>query len=442
MMRFWRSAYGRRKELLAGADALIASDIYLLPLGLAMTANTRMPLLYDAREDWAALEAARRPRSVREIVTRAETALARRTSAVIVPGESRARRWRRDGIEPVVLRNVAITAPRAGTAPRWDVASAGLLAEQRRPDLVLGLAARRPDLRFVITGVGRLEDDVRAKAQAMPNVDFLGFVDDVDDVLAKSRVIVYGEDPNTPYSPLVCPSTLYQAVRLRRPLVFYCGGEPAEAAGRFRIGVRCDPDVEALSDAVDTARAGDDWEFDDAVGVAERGRRRGVHQQISLARARAVNVRRRVVDAARSLGVESHLRRVQRVVASSERRRDWQDNRHIELLLAYTLPEDANCIDVGASEGDILQHMVRLAPRGRHIAVRAAPRPRGASAPRRSPVWTFGNVRSMTKPATRAFPSACARHTGTAASTRWDARRGRSIRSTVPVRRLDDEVAA
>ncbi len=264
MMRFWRSAYGRRKELLAGADALIASDIYLLPLGLAMTVNTRLPLLYDAREDWAALEAARRPRSVREIVTRAETALARRTSAVIVPGESRARRWRRDGIDPVVLRNVGITAPRAGTAPRWDVASAGLLAEQRRPDLVLGLAARRPDLRFVITGVGRLEDDVRSKAEALPNVDFLGFVDDVDEVLAKSRVIVYGEDPNTPYSPLVCPSTLYQAVRLRRPLVFYCGGEPAEAAGRFRIGVRCDPHVDALSVAVDTARARDDWEFDDA----------------------------------------------------------------------------------------------------------------------------------------------------------------------------------
>jgi FkbM family methyltransferase len=86
-----------------------------------------------------------------------------------------------------------------------------------------------------------------------------------------------------------------------------------------------------------------------------------------------VKVRRRVLDAARSLGVESHVRRVQRAVASSERRRDWQDNRHIELLLAYTLREDANCIDVGASEGDILQHMVRLAPCGRHIAFEPLP---------------------------------------------------------------------
>jgi hypothetical protein len=267
--RFSAWALARRAQLLRGADAVIASDIYLLPLGRAMSAAAGIPLIYDAREDWAALEAHRFPARVRDVVTRAETALARRAGAVVVPGETRARRWRRAGIEPVILRNVGLSAPRAA-APRWDVAMAGLMAEQRRPDLFLELARRRPDLRFVIAGGGRLQDQLRAEAQLLDNVDFLGWVQDVDAVLAASSVIVYGEDPATPYSPLACPNTLYQAIRLRRPLVFYCGGEPAAAIERFRIGIRCAPEVEALSAAVDTASREPGWEFDaawEAVGA-------------------------------------------------------------------------------------------------------------------------------------------------------------------------------
>jgi glycosyltransferase involved in cell wall biosynthesis len=138
------------------------------------------------------------------------------------------------------------------------------MAEQRRPDLVLALARRRPDLRFVFTGAGRLEPQIRAQAATLANVDYLGFVEDIDGVLAEAAVIVYGEDPATPYSPLACPNTLYQAVGLGRPLVFFCGGEPQEAASRFRIGVRCGADVDALSAAVDEALQGGEWEFDAA----------------------------------------------------------------------------------------------------------------------------------------------------------------------------------
>ena len=261
--RFSKDAFGRRADLLEGADAVIASDLYLLPLGRALATASRVPLIYDAREDWAALEAARFPAAMRGAVTRAETALARSAAVVVVPGRTRAARWRRVGIDPVVMRNAGRSRPRPA-AIRWDVATAGLMAEQRRPDLFLALARRRPDLRFVVTGGGRLEREVSREAASLANVDYLGWVDDVDAVLAASSVIVYGEDPATPYSALACPNTLYQAIRLRRPLVFYCGGEPAEAAARFRIGVRCRPEVDALSAAVDAACSGDGWEFDAA----------------------------------------------------------------------------------------------------------------------------------------------------------------------------------
>jgi FkbM family methyltransferase len=85
-----------------------------------------------------------------------------------------------------------------------------------------------------------------------------------------------------------------------------------------------------------------------------------------------MTIRRHAVATARRLHLEPQLRRVQRTL-SYERRRDWEDNRRIEALLAETLTPSAGCIDVGASEGDILRHIVRLAPHGRHLAFEPLP---------------------------------------------------------------------
>ncbi len=54
-------------------------------------------------------------------------------------------------------------------------------------------------------------------------------------------------------------------------------------------------------------------------------------------------------------------------------RRDRIDNEHLGLLLAFSLREDANCVDVGAHSGAILREMVRIAPRGHHIAYEPLP---------------------------------------------------------------------
>jgi FkbM family methyltransferase len=85
-----------------------------------------------------------------------------------------------------------------------------------------------------------------------------------------------------------------------------------------------------------------------------------------------MTVRSQVVATARRLHLEPQLRRAQRAL-SYERRRDWEDNRRIERLLAETLTPTAGCIDIGASQGDILRHIVRLAPHGAHLAFEPLP---------------------------------------------------------------------
>ena len=49
-------------------------------------------------------------------------------------------------------------------------------------------------------------------------------------------------------------------------------------------------------------------------------------------------------------------------------RRDIRDHELLVALLEQSLRPDADCLDVGAHSGSVLRELVRLAPRGRHVA--------------------------------------------------------------------------
>ncbi len=53
--------------------------------------------------------------------------------------------------------------------------------------------------------------------------------------------------------------------------------------------------------------------------------------------------------------------------------RDRRDQRHLDLLLAFTLAANSNCVDVGAFTGTVLRRILWYAPRGRHVAYEPLP---------------------------------------------------------------------
>jgi FkbM family methyltransferase len=152
-----------------------------------------------------------------------------------------------------------------------------------------------------------------------------------------------------------------------------------------------------------------------------------------------MSARRRVVATARRLGLEPQLRRAQRAV-SYERRRDWEDNRRIEQLLADTLSPTSNCVDVGASQGDILRQIIRFAPHGSHLAF--------------EPLPELADALAATFPDVDVRACALSDEAGTlpfhrVVRSHWHSGlqpMGRSPRELesfpVPVRRLDDELPA
>jgi FkbM family methyltransferase len=88
---------------------------------------------------------------------------------------------------------------------------------------------------------------------------------------------------------------------------------------------------------------------------------------------RALPLRRHALRFARRLGVEPQLRLAQDAVSPWYVRRARRDDAHLRAIMAAVLRPDANCIDVGANVGDMLETMTRLAPEGRHIAYEPLP---------------------------------------------------------------------
>jgi FkbM family methyltransferase len=80
-----------------------------------------------------------------------------------------------------------------------------------------------------------------------------------------------------------------------------------------------------------------------------------------------------VLALARRAGLELRLRDTQERFESRMARRDRKDMEHLDVLLAAALPAHANCVDVGANIGDVLDRISRRFPAGRHIAFEPLP---------------------------------------------------------------------
>jgi glycosyltransferase involved in cell wall biosynthesis len=267
VVRFGFRVWRRRRRLFRSSSLLVVHDVYLLPLGWMLSRRLRLPFLYDAHEEYARMEAGRYPRWLLRLVTLLESRLARSAVAVVVPGASRTSRWA--GVldrPPIVLQNLLQRGQfvQDGGPIEWDLLYVGTLSEVRRPDILIELARLRPDLRIGIAGRGRSVPDVTHAAGELPNVSYLGWRADVDALFAAAKAIYYGLDPRHPYSDVACPNTLYHALRHRKPLLYFCGGEMADLATEFNIGIRCEPSAKAISVAVDQIATISDWEFDDA----------------------------------------------------------------------------------------------------------------------------------------------------------------------------------
>ena len=142
--------------------------------------------------------------SVTTAVTGVERLLARSTDRLVSVGE----RVRDDLLAAgvgrpdqydVIAPGVAVPPPPPRAEARAAlnvtgpvVATVGRLTEIKRPDRLIAVAALLPDVTFLVTGEGPLLD--RTRANAPPNVRFLGWRSDVEAVWAATDVALLTSD--------------------------------------------------------------------------------------------------------------------------------------------------------------------------------------------------------------------------------------------------------
>jgi FkbM family methyltransferase len=83
-------------------------------------------------------------------------------------------------------------------------------------------------------------------------------------------------------------------------------------------------------------------------------------------------IRERLIDTAMRLGVDEPLRSM-RARLLPQYREQRTGKQQLRALLEATLTPTSNCIDIGAFRGRVLAEMLRVAPRGRHIAYEPLP---------------------------------------------------------------------
>jgi FkbM family methyltransferase len=99
----------------------------------------------------------------------------------------------------------------------------------------------------------------------------------------------------------------------------------------------------------------------------------------SILRATTAGLRRSGRIAASRLGREEQAREVigrvreARAAFGMHSRRELRDEHAMQMVLATALRIDSRAIDVGANEGAVLESIVRIAPRGHHVAFEPIP---------------------------------------------------------------------
>ncbi len=270
MLRFWFSAARLLHRL--DADVVHCHDLPSLPVGVLGLLGRRRPLVYDAHEIYWLMMRTRLPRSMQVMLRHFEDLLLGRVDEVVtvstVLGEYFGRRHPRVTVvgnwyDPSTPDTEAAAALREqlGIPPQaFVIGSIGFLSPERFHELLIDYAAITPGVQVVVAGTGAVEAELRAAAERLPNLHYLGWASRPEVVYAASDAIFYGLRGDDAYSDLLSPNTLFLSIALGRPLVTTALCEAGRVVSASGAGEIIDPPTpEGMSGAIDRLRAPGRW---------------------------------------------------------------------------------------------------------------------------------------------------------------------------------------
>ncbi len=233
--RFWRRAL----QLAAGLQpqAVHCHDLDTLPAGWRLKRRLKIPLVYDAHEDYPALMSLYLPRPLTSGLRWLENRLVGAADATLTASTLVADQFRRRGVQPLaVIPNVPELGPFEALTPEQIAAareSLGLAPERlvvayiggfsRNRELLPLIAAGRqlPEVDFLLWGDGHQRQAVEGAIAGSPNLRYLGWLppEQVPLMTGLADVIYYCLKTDYPGAVYNAPNTLANSMAAGRPIL-------------------------------------------------------------------------------------------------------------------------------------------------------------------------------------------------------------------------------
>jgi len=206
-------------------DVVHSHDFDTLPLAFIISWLRRIPLVFDAHENYACMISIDVPHIVPRIVLRIENILTRRADLVITVSEVHATHMIPNARHGVILVENCINMPTDIPEPIFEgqelkLLYVGTLEPMRYIIESIDVTRTVNDCIYKVAGWGRLEEEVRKRADDK-QIQFLGFLQHKDMLkeMASCDVVICLLDPSNRNYIGNSPTKIYEAMSLGIPVL-------------------------------------------------------------------------------------------------------------------------------------------------------------------------------------------------------------------------------
>jgi glycosyltransferase involved in cell wall biosynthesis len=248
------------RALRDGADIVHCHDFDTLVLGAVIAWFKRVPLVFDAHENYAQMISVDLPEWIANAVERVEGVFTGKADVVITVSEVHASHMRKNARNGVILVENCIDLPKDIPPPEFKGRELGLIyvgtLEPMRY-IIESIDACGPmnDVTYKVAGWGRLEGEVRKRADGR-KVQFLGFLQHPAMLreMAASDVVVCLLDPSNKNYVGNSPTKIYEAMAVGVPVLTTKGTTSSDLVEKTGCGLAIEWSEEGFRQAIERFR--------------------------------------------------------------------------------------------------------------------------------------------------------------------------------------------
>jgi glycosyltransferase involved in cell wall biosynthesis len=251
--RFWVTAIRKAKTLIP--DVIHCHDLDTLAAGWWLKRVIKLPLVYDAHEDYPALMSLYLPKAMVSFLKILERFLLRRVDYTITASSVLADKYRKNGVDPIItignyqslgdydqFKPDEINSMRQAIGIEPDIyilAYVGTFSKNRELLPLISAVKSEEDVQLLIWGDGHQREDIEQAVKQVPNARYMGWAspEKVPEYFYLSDVIYYCLKTDYPGAVYNAPNALSCAMAAGRPVIANAIGDLGRIVRKTGCGV-------------------------------------------------------------------------------------------------------------------------------------------------------------------------------------------------------------